>query len=327
MSVIHDKKVKLFALSSNLPLAEKIAESAQIPLSKAEVFKFADGEITVNIEESVRGHDVFIIQSTSAPANEHIMELLIMADAIKRASAKSLTVIMPYYGYSRQDRKSKSRQPITAKLIADLIEVSGIDRMISIDLHAAQIQGFFNIPIDNFPASSLLAETFINTYDTSNVVVVSPDHGGVTRARMVANVLGAPLAIIDKRRPKPNVAEIQNIIGDVKGMKAIMIDDMIDTARTLCAGAQALIDAGATEVYAMATHPVFSGNSIELIEKSVLKEVLVTDTIQVDLSKSTKIKQISIGKLLGRSIVHIAGDLPISQLFDRLAHRVRSEND
>jgi ribose-phosphate pyrophosphokinase len=327
MSVIHDKKVKLFALSSNLPLAEKIAESAQIPLSKAEVFKFADGEITVNIEESVRGHDVFIIQSTSAPANEHIMELLIMADAIKRASAKSLTVIMPYYGYSRQDRKSKSRQPITAKLIADLIEVSGIDRMISIDLHAAQIQGFFNIPIDNFPASSLLAETFINTYDTSNVVVVSPDHGGVTRARMVANVLGAPLAIIDKRRPKPNVAEIQNIIGDVKGMKAIMIDDMIDTARTLCAGAQALIDAGATEVYAMATHPVFSGNSIELIENSVLKEVLVTDTIQVDLAKSTKIKQISIGKLLGRSIVHIAEDLPISQLFDRLAHRVRPEND
>lgn len=327
MSVIHDKKVKLFALSSNLPLAEKIAEAAQIPLSKAEVFKFADGEITVNIEESVRGHDVFIIQSTSAPANEHIMELLIMADAIKRASAKSLTVIMPYYGYSRQDRKSKSRQPITAKLIADLIEVSGIDRMISIDLHAAQIQGFFNIPIDNFPASSLLAETFINTYDTSNVVVVSPDHGGVTRARMVANVLGAPLAIIDKRRPKPNVAEIQNIIGDVKGMKAIMIDDMIDTARTLCAGAQALIDAGASEVYAMATHPVFSGNSIELIENSVLKEVLVTDTIQVDLSKSTKIKQISIGKLLGRSIVHIAEDRPISQLFDRLAHRVRPEND
>jgi ribose-phosphate pyrophosphokinase len=327
MSVIHDKKVKLFALSSNLPLAEKIAEAAQIPLSKAEVFKFADGEITVNIEESVRGHDVFIIQSTSAPANEHIMELLIMADAIKRASAKSLTVIMPYYGYSRQDRKSKSRQPITAKLIADLIEVSGIDRIISIDLHAAQIQGFFNIPIDNFPASSLLAETFINTYDTSNVVVVSPDHGGVTRARMVANVLGAPLAIIDKRRPKPNVAEIQHIIGDVKGMKAIMIDDMIDTARTLCAGAQALIDAGASEVYAMATHPVFSGNSIELIENSVLKEVLVTDTIQVDLSKSTKIKQISIGKLLGRSIVHIAEDLPISQLFDRLAHRVRPEND
>ncbi len=327
MSVIHDKKVKLFALSSNLPLAEKIAEAAQIPLSKAEVFKFADGEITVNIEESVRGHDVFIIQSTSAPANEHIMELLIMADAIKRASAKSLTVIMPYYGYSRQDRKSKSRQPITAKLIADLIEVSGIDRIISIDLHAAQIQGFFNIPIDNFPASSLLAETFINTYDTSNVVVVSPDHGGVTRARMVANVLGAPLAIIDKRRPKPNVAEIQHIIGDVKGMKAIMIDDMIDTARTLCAGAQALIDAGASEVYAMATHPVFSGNSIELIENSVLKEVLVTDTIQVDLAKSTKIKQISIGKLLGRSIVHIAEDLPISQLFDRLAHRVRPEND
>jgi ribose-phosphate pyrophosphokinase len=327
MSVIHDKKVKIFALSSNLPLALKIAESAQIPLSKAEVYKFSDGEITVNIEESVRGHDVFIIQSTSAPANEHVMELLIMADAIKRASAKSLTVIMPYYGYSRQDRKSKSRQPITAKLIADLIEVSGIDRVICIDLHAAQIQGFFNIPIDNFPASSLLAETFIDNYDTSNVVVVSPDHGGVTRARTVANVLGAPLAIIDKRRPKPNVAEIQHIIGDVQGMKAIMIDDMIDTAQTLCAGAQALIDAGATEVYAMATHPVFSGNAIELIENSVITEVLITDTIQVDLSKSTKIKQISIGKVLGRSIIHIAEDLPISQLFDRLAHKVKPSHE
>lgn len=327
MSVIHDKKVKIFALSSNLPLALKIAESAQIPLSKAEVYKFSDGELTVNIEESVRGHDVFIIQSTSAPANEHVMELLIMADAIKRASAKSLTVIMPYYGYSRQDRKSKSRQPITAKLIADLIEVSGIDRVICIDLHAAQIQGFFNIPIDNFPASSLLAETFIDNYDISNTVVVSPDHGGVTRARMVANILGSPLAIIDKRRPKPNVAEIQHIIGDVRGMKAIMIDDMIDTAQTLCAGAQALIDAGATEVYAMATHPVFSGNAIELIENSVITEVLVTDTIQIDLSKSTKIKQISIGKVLGRSIIHIAEDLPISQLFDRLAHKVKPAHE
>jgi ribose-phosphate pyrophosphokinase len=321
MSQLNGKNVKLFALSSNIPLAEKIASSAQIPLSKVEVYNFADGEITVNIEESVRGQDVFVIQSTSVPANEHLMELLIMADAIKRASAKSLTVIVPYYGYSRQDRKSKSRQPITAKLVADLMETSGIDRVISIDLHAAQIQGFFNIPIDNFPAGSFLAEDFLKNHDFDNLVVVSPDHGGVSRARGLAKALDAPLAIIDKRRPSPNQAEIQHIIGDVNGKVAVMIDDMIDTARTLCAGAQALKDAGAVEVYAVATHPVLSGDAIERIEASVLKEVIVTDTIYKDLSKSTKIKQISIGKILGQSIVHIVNELPISQLFDRITSK------
>ena len=321
MSQLNGKNVKLFALSSNIPLAEKIASSAQIPLSKVEVYSFADGEITVNIEESVRGQDVFVIQSTSVPANEHLMELLIMADAIKRASAKSLTVIVPYYGYSRQDRKSKSRQPITAKLVADLMETSGIDRVISIDLHAAQIQGFFNIPIDNFPAGSFLAEDFLKNHNFDNLVVVSPDHGGVSRARGLAKLLDAPLAIIDKRRPSPNEAEIQHIIGDVNGKVAIMIDDMIDTARTLCAGAKALIDAGAVEVYALATHPVLSGDAIERIEASVLSEVIVTDTIQKDLSKSTKIKQISIGKILGQSIVHIVNELPISQLFDRITSK------
>jgi len=321
MSQLIGKNVKLFALSSNIPLAEKIASSAQIPLSKVEVYNFADGEITVNIEESVRGQDVFVIQSTSVPANEHLMELLIMADAIKRASAKSLTVIVPYYGYSRQDRKSKSRQPITAKLVADLMETSGIDRVISIDLHAAQIQGFFNIPIDNFPAGSFLAEDFLKNHDFDNLVVVSPDHGGVSRARGLAKALDAPLAIIDKRRPSPNEAEIQHIIGDVNGKVAVMIDDMIDTARTLCAGAKALMDAGAVEVYAVATHPVLSGDAIERIEASVLKEVIVTDTIYKDLSKSTKIKQISIGKILGQSIVHIVNELPISQLFDRITSK------
>lgn len=321
MSVINGRNVKVFSLSSNKPLANKIAASANVKLSNVEVFQFADGEITVNIEESVRGHDVFVIQSTSAPANEHVMELLIMADAIKRASAKSLTVIMPYYGYSRQDRKSKSRQPITAKLIADLIETSGIDRVISIDLHASQIQGFFNIPIDNFPAGPLLAENFMQTHDTSNIVVVSPDHGGVTRARLLANALKAPLAIIDKRRPQPNQTSIQNIIGDVSGMDAIMIDDIIDTAGTLCKGAEALKEAGAKNVYAVATHAVFSKDAIEKIEKSVLKQVIVTDTIQKDLSHSTKIKQISIGPLLGQSITHIVNDLPISQLFDRLSDK------
>lgn len=321
MSQLNGKNVKLFALSSNIPLAEKIASSAEIPLSKVEVYNFADGEITVNIEESVRGQDVFVIQSTSVPANEHLMELLIMADAIKRASAKSLTVIVPYYGYSRQDRKSQARQPITAKLVADLMETSGIDRVISIDLHAAQIQGFFNIPIDNFPAGSFLAEDFLKNHDFNNLVVVSPDHGGVSRARGLAKALDAPLAIIDKRRPSPNQAEIQHIIGDVNGKVAVMIDDMIDTARTLCAGAQALKDAGAVEVYAVATHPVLSGDAIERIEASVLTEVIVTDTIYKDLSKSTKIKQISIGKILGQSIVHIVNELPISQLFDRITSK------
>jgi ribose-phosphate pyrophosphokinase len=253
------------------------------------------------------------------------MELLIMADAIKRASAKTLTVIMPYYGYSRQDRKSKSRQPITAKLVADLMETSGIDRVISIDLHASQIQGFFNIPIDNFPAGPLLAENFMQSNDTSNIVVVSPDHGGVTRARLLANALKAPLAIIDKRRPNPNQTSIQNIIGEVSGMDAIMVDDIIDTAGTLCKGAEALKKAGAKNVYAVATHAVFSKDAIEKIEQSVLKQVIITDTIDVDLSKSSKIKQISIGPLLGQSIIHIVNDLPISQLFDRLSDKGKAE--
>lgn len=316
MSTIQGKKVKLFSLSSNRPLAEKIAKTAGIELAEAEVVEFADGEITVNITESVRGHEVFIIQSTSAPANKHVMELLIMADAIKRASAKSLTVIMPYYGYSRQDRKSKSRQPITAKLVADLYEVAGIDRVISIDLHAAQIQGFFNIPIDNFPAGPLLAKHFYQEHETDNIVVVSPDHGGVTRARTFAAFLNAPLAIIDKRRPQPNQAVIQNIIGDVQNKVCVMVDDMIDTARTLIQGAEALIEVGAKAVYAVATHPVLSDGALERIENSVIKQIYVTDTIQIDLSKSQKIKQISIGELLGESLLHIVNDEPISQLFN-----------
>lgn len=324
MSIINGKNVKVFTLSSNRPLAEKIASTAHVDLANVEVYQFADGEVTVNIDESVRGHDVFVIQSTSAPANEHLMELLIMADAIKRASAKSLTVIMPYYGYSRQDRKSQSRQPITAKLVADLMETSGIDRVMTIDLHAAQIQGFFNIPIDNFPAGSLLAENYLKTHDASNIVVVSPDHGGVTRARTLANALSAPLAIIDKRRPKPNQSSIQNIIGDVEGKDAIMIDDIIDTAGTLCKGAEELIKAGAKSVCAVATHAVFSGDAIQKIEKSVLKEVIVTDTIHHNLTYTTKIKQISIGPLLGQSIIHVVNDLPISQLFDRLSNQGKS---
>jgi len=321
MSVIYGKKVKLFALSSNKPLAEEIAKAAGMEVSNVEVVKFADGEMSVNIEHSVRGHDVFVIQSTSCPANDHLMELLIFSDAVKRASAKTLTVIMPYYGYSRQDRKSKSRQPITAKLIADMLEVAGIDRLICIDLHAAQIQGFFNKPIDNFPAGPLLADYFLHQKKLKDVVVVSPDHGGVTRARKFAKTFDAPLAIIDKRRPEPNKAEVQNIIGNVEGKVAIMIDDIIDTAGTLVAGAQALIDAGAKAVYAAATHPVFSANAVERINNSVISEVVVTDTIKLpDNCCSDKIKQVSIGPLLGESILHVIKDEPISQIFDQIQH-------
>ena len=321
MSIIQGRKVKLFALSSNKELAQEIADAANIEISKMEVVRFSDGEISINIEESVRGHDVFVVQSTSEPANEHLMELLILADALKRASAKTVTVLMPYYGYSRQDRKSKSRQPITAKLIADLLQVAGIHRVICIDLHAAQIQGFFDIPIDNFPAAPLLADYFSYHKRIENLVVVSPDHGGATRARVFARILNAPLAIIDKRRPEPNKAEVANIIGDVKGKVAIMVDDIIDTAGTLVAGAQALKEAGAIEVYAAATHAVFSDDANNRIENSVLKEVVVTNTIKLPVDCcSLKIRQISIGPLLGKSILHIVKDEPISQIFDSITH-------
>src|SRR5690606_22634151 len=231
--------------------------------------KFADGEITIDIEESVRGQHVFVIQPISAPANEHLMEVLIAADALKRASAASITITMPYYGYSRQDRQVRSRQPITAKLVANLLESAGVDRVGCIDLHAAQIQGFFDIPIDNFPAAPLLASYFKKKH-LKNIVVVSPDHGGTTRARGFAKFFEAPLAIIDKRRPEPNKAEVMNIIGDVKGATCIMLDDIIDTAGTMIAGAEALIQAGAKEVYAAATHGILSKDAPDRIQDSSL---------------------------------------------------------
>jgi len=315
---IEEKKVKLFTLSANKPLAETIAQNAGIPLSNVEVIRFADGEITVNIEESVRGNHVFVIQPTSQPANDHLMEVLVLTDALRRASAASITIIMPYFGYSRQDRKAKSRQPITAKLVANLLTVSGVDRIVSIDLHAAQIQGFFDIPIDNFPAAPTLASYF-RRKKFKNVVVVSPDHGGVSRARVFASFFNAPLAIIDKRRPEPNKAEVMNIIGDVKGATCIMIDDIIDTGGTLMAGANALIAAGADAVYAAATHAVFTANATEKLQNSVIGEVVVTDTIYLDPSKKQpKIKQLSVGALLGEAIIHILQDEPISQIFNRI---------
>lgn len=318
--IFEKRKVKLFALSSNLELAKIIAKEVGLPLSEIELIRFADGEIGLNIIESVRGFDVFVVQSTSNPVNEHLMELLIFADAVKRASAKSLNVIMPYYGYSRQDRKSKSRQPITAKLVAELLQVARIDRILAIDLHADQIQGFFNIPIDNFPAAPLLANYFLRKKKMEDIIVVSPDHGGATRARRFAQILNAPIAIIDKRRPQPNEAEVQSIIGDVKGKVCILIDDIIDTAGSLIAGTEALIEAGAKEVYAAATHAIFSRDAVSKIDNSSIKKVIVTDTIKIseEAIKSRKIIRVSIGGLLGRSIKHIIEDKPISQIFDKI---------
>lgn len=267
-----DPKLKIFALNSNKPLAEKIAAAVGVTLGKTSVDRFSDGEIRINIEESIRGDEVFIIQSTSAPVNDNLMELLIMIDALKRASASVINVVIPYYGYARQDRKARPREPITAKLVADMLVKAGATRVVALDLHAAQIQGFFDIPVDHLMGAPLLADYFLTNGLEKDAVVVSPDHGGVSRARKLAEFLKAPIAIIDKRRPKANVAEIMNIIGSVDGKKCILIDDMIDTAGTITLAAQALKDAGATEVYACATHPVLSGPAIERIENSPIKD-------------------------------------------------------
>lgn len=262
--------LKLFALSSNKELAEKVASTMGIELGKSTVRQFSDGEIQVNIEESIRGHHVFILQSTSSPVNDNLMEILIMVDALKRASAETISVVMPYYGYARQDRKARSREPITSKLVADMLEVAGVNRLLTVDLHAAQIQGFFDIPVDHLMGAPLIADYFDrHGLVGEDVVVVSPDHGGVTRARKLAQFLHTPIAIIDKRRSvdKMNTSEVMNIIGNVSGKKCILIDDMIDTAGTICHAADALAAAGATAVYASCTHPVLSGPAMDNIEK------------------------------------------------------------
>jgi len=312
-----DPKLKIFALNSNRPLAQKIADEVGVELGKLSVDRFSDGEIQINIEESVRGDNVYVIQSTSAPVNDNLMELMIMIDALRRASANTINVVLPYYGYARQDRKARSREPITAKLVANMLQNSGVTRIVALDLHAAQIQGFFDIPVDHLMGAPLLADYFINEGVAANVVVVSPDHGGVTRARALAEFLKAPIAIIDKRRPRPNVAKIMNIIGDVKGKKCIMIDDMIDTAGTISKGAQALMDAGAEEVYASATHAVLSGPAIERLDNSPLKQVVVTDSIQLpDEKQIDKIVQVSVAPLIGAAIKRINENRPVSPLFN-----------
>ena len=315
--MLVDKPLKLFSLNANIPLAQQVAKSLGVELSKCSVKKFSDGEVSINIEESVRGSEVFVLQSTSGPVNDNLMTLLIMIDALKRASVDTINVVIPYYGYARQDRKARSREPITAKLVANLLEVAGADRIIALDLHALQIQGFFDIPVDHLLGAPLLANYFLeNNFKDKDIVVVSPDHGGVTRARKLAEFLHAPIAIIDKRRPKANVAEVMNIIGDVKGKVAVLIDDMIDTAGTITLAAQALQDAGALEVYACCTHPVLSGPALDRLNASVIKEVVVTDSIQVPEEKTGgKIVQVSVDQLMAEAIKRIHENRSVSPLF------------
>ncbi|ARR37884.1 ribose-phosphate diphosphokinase [Lactobacillus delbrueckii subsp. lactis] len=313
----YKDNIKLFALNSNKPLAEKIAKRMGLKLSTSSVVRFSDGEIQVDIDDSVRGKDVFLIQSTSAPVNDNLMELLIMIDAVRRASAASVNIVLPYYGYARQDRKTRAREPITAKLVADMIQAAGADRVLSLDLHAPQIQGFFDIPVDNLMGAPLLADYFLSNHLEEDAVVVSPDHGGVTRARKLAEFLGTSIAIVDKRRPKANVSEVMNIIGDVKGKRAILIDDMIDTAGTITLAAQALKDAGATEVYACATHAVLSGPAVDRLNNSVIKNLVLTDSIQQPAEKNLdKMILVSVGPLMGDAIKLIMEHKPMSPLFD-----------
>ena len=315
MAIISGKKIKVFSLSANRPLAEEIAKYIGVELSKCELKRFADGEVQINIDETVRGHRVFVVQTTSSPVNENYMDLLIMIDALKRASASSINVIMPYYGYSRQDRKAAPRQPISAKLMADLLQTAGATRILCLDLHAAQIQGFFNIPIDNFLALPIFGEYFVNKH-LDDIVVVSPDHGGTTRARKLAEVLDAPIAIIDKRRPKPNCAEVMNIVGEIEGKNCIIIDDMVDTAGTLSIVIKVLKERGAKEVYACCTHALLSGDAIEKIAATPIKELVITNTVQLTEEKNKPfVKQLSVAELIGKGILNIADDRPISDLF------------
>ena len=316
MSNIHQKNVRLFSLSSNRSLALEIANYLGMKLDECDILRFADGEINLNLKNTVRGHHCFIVQSTSNPVNENYMELFIMIDALKRASAKTINVIMPYYGYARQDRKALSRQPISAKLMADLITVAGATRVLSMDLHAAQIQGFFNIPIDNLVALPVFTKYF-KKQNIKDLVIVSPDHGGATRARNFAvNFDNAPLAIIDKRRTRPNVVESMTVIGDVKDKNVVIVDDLIDTAGTLVNAIKVLKEAGAKDIYMCATHAVLSGPAIERIQNSELKQLIVTNSIELPKEKHIdKIVQLSIAPMIANTILNILDNKAISDLF------------
>jgi len=312
---------KIFAGNSNTELAEEIAAIMGKPLGKSTVSKFSDGEISVSLWESVRGEDVYIIQSTCNPTNDNLMELLIMIDAMKRASASRINAVIPYYGYARQDRKAKARDPITAKLTADLLSVAGVDRVITMDLHASQIQGYFDIPVDHLVGMPILGkylkELIKNGTIDNDIVVVSPDLGSVSRTRSLSGILECPIAIVDKRRPKPNVSEIMNIIGDIDGKTAILVDDMIDTAGTITNAANALKKLGAKEVYACATHPVLSGPAIQRIEDSDIKQMILLNTIPIPAEKRIeKMKILSVAPLFAEAMMRVFNNESISKLFD-----------
>ena len=315
--ITHSTEIKIFSGNSNKPLAEAIAKELNLKLSDIEVGHFSDGETSVHIGETVRGRDVFIIQSTSYPVNENLMELLVCIDALRRASAGRITAVIPYFGYARQDRKARPRDPITAKLVADIITSAGADRILTIDLHAAQIQGFFDIPVDHLEGGPILYKHFKNIVN-EDFVVVSPDVGSVSRARNVAAKLNCPMAIIDKRRPKANQVEIMNIIGDVKGKTCLLVDDMIDTAGTICQGAQALKNNGAQKIYACCTHAVLSGPAIERLQNSAIDKVVTLDTIDQPAEKRIdKLEILSVAKLMARAIENIYMDKKMSEIYDK----------
>jgi len=316
--ISHGKDVKVFCANANRELAEGICKYMSLPLGDSLVSQFADGEVSVSIKETVRGSDVFLVQSTCKPVNDHLMELLVMIDACKRASAGRITAVVPYFGYARQDRKAKGRDPISAKLVANMLEAAGADRVLTMDLHAAQIQGFFDIPVDNMHGNILFTRYYLNKFPTNHedMVVVSPDVGSVARSRAFANKMGMGLAIVDKRREKANCCEVMNVIGDVAGKECILYDDMVDTAGSLCNAAQAIYDKGATKVYACATHPVLSGPAIERIENSVIEEMVFLNTIPAPAGlNSKKIKFLDCAPMFAEAIQRTYDEASLSIMF------------
>ena len=317
MAFEDGKKLKIFTGNANPELAKEICDYLGLPLGEAFVGRFNNGEVQIMIDESVRGKDVFIIQPTSYPVNDNLMELMVMADALKRASARHITAVVPYYGYARQDRKTRGREPITAKLVANLMQTSGITRLVTIDLHAGQIQGFFDVPVDHLYGASILAK-YINEKNLEDVIVVSPDLGGVTRARDLADRIGAPIAIIEKKRPEPGVAKVMNLIGDVKGKNCIIVDDIVDTAGSLVEGAKALEQFGAKSVMAAVTHAVLTEPASERIANSNIKELIVTNTMPLpENCKLPNVTQLSVAPLLGEAIMRIFHEVSVSNLFDK----------
>ena len=317
MAFEDGKKLKIFTGNANPALAREICDYLGLPLGEAFVGRFNNGEVQIMIDESVRGKDVFIIQPTSYPVNDNLMELMVMADALKRASARHITAVVPYYGYARQDRKTRGREPITAKLVANLMQTSGITRLVTIDLHAGQIQGFFDVPVDHLYGASILAK-YINEKNLEDVIVVSPDLGGVTRARDLADRIGAPIAIIEKKRPEPGVAKVMNLIGNVKGKNCIIVDDIVDTAGSLVEGAKALEEFGAKSVMAAVTHAVLTDPASERIANSNIKELIVTNTMPLpENCKLDNVTQLSVAPLLGEAIMRIFHEVSVSNLFDK----------